>query len=51
MSPLPEQMASYWWQRPGRLPGRVLYHWHMLFHGQPDVHRLADLAIPNTQHL
>jgi 2'-5' RNA ligase len=44
MSPLPTTMASHWWQRPGRLPGRELYHWHMLFHYQPKVHELAAMA-------
>ncbi len=44
MSPLPTQMADHWWQRPGRLPGRPLYHWHMLFHDQPEVRRLAAAA-------
>jgi 2'-5' RNA ligase len=37
-------MADHWWQRPGRLPGRELYHWHMLFHDQPEVHELAAMA-------
>ncbi|MDB5063750.1 MAG: hypothetical protein JWM18_184, partial [Chloroflexi bacterium] len=37
MCPLPAQMADHWWQRPGRRPGRELYHWHMLFHDQPRV--------------
>src|SRR5438309_1967633 len=44
MSPLPTQMANHWWQRPGRLPGRELYHWHMLFHDQPQVRELAAVA-------
>lgn len=44
MNPLPTQMADHWWQRPGRLPGRPLYHWHMLFHDQPEVRRLAAAA-------
>lgn len=44
MSPLPAQMTSHWWQRPGRRPGRELYHWHMLFHDQPGVHALATAA-------
>lgn len=44
MSPFPTTMASHWWQRPGRLPGRELYHWHMLFHDQPKVHELAAMA-------
>ena len=44
MSPLPTRMADHWWQRPGRSPGRLQYHWHVLFHGQPEVHRLAELA-------
>jgi 2'-5' RNA ligase len=45
MSPLPEQMENHWWQRPGRTPGRELYHWHMLFHDQPAVREM----IANTQ--
>jgi hypothetical protein len=44
MSPLPTRIADHWWQRPGRLPGRELYHWHMLFHDQPEVHELAAMA-------
>lgn len=44
MSPLPTQMTNHWWQRPGRLPGRELYHWHMLFHDQPKVHELVTTA-------
>jgi 2'-5' RNA ligase len=44
MSPLPTQMTTHWWQRPGRLPGRELYHWHMLFHDQPRVHELVTTA-------
>jgi len=44
MSPLPTQMTTHWWQRPGRLPGRELYHWHMLFHDQPRVHELVAIA-------
>jgi 2'-5' RNA ligase len=44
MSPLPTQMANHWWQRPGRHPGRELYHWHMLFHDQPAVRELAATA-------
>ena len=44
MSPLPTTMADHWWQRPGRLPGRELYHWHMLFHDQPMVRELAAMA-------
>src|ERR1700730_2680196 len=44
MSPLPTQMANHWWQRPGRRPGRELYHWHMLFHDQPTVRELAATA-------
>ena len=44
MSPLPTMMADHWWQRPGRLPGRELYHWHMLFHDQPKVRELAAMA-------
>src|SRR5437016_5902737 len=41
MSPLPTEMAYHWWQRPGRRPGRELYHWHILFHDQPKVRELA----------
>jgi 2'-5' RNA ligase len=44
MSQLPTRMADHWWQRPGRSPGRLQYHWHVLFHDQPAVHRLAELA-------
>jgi 2'-5' RNA ligase len=44
MSPLPTQMTSHWYQRPGRFPGRELYHWHMLFHDQPGVQELAAAA-------
>jgi 2'-5' RNA ligase len=44
MSPLPTRMADHWWQRPGRSPGRLQYHWHVLFHDQPAVRRLAELA-------
>lgn len=44
MSPIPTQMTSHWWQRPGRLPGRELYHWHVLFHDQPQVHELVVAA-------
>lgn len=44
MSPIPAQMTSHWWQRPGRLPGREQYHWHMLFHDQPEVRELVAAA-------
>lgn len=44
MSPLPTRLASHWWQRPGRRPGREQYHWHMLFHDQPAVRALAAAA-------
>ncbi len=44
MSPLPTEMADHWWQRPGRLPGRELYHWHILFHDQPAVRELVATA-------
>lgn len=44
MSPIPTQMTSHWWQRPGRVPGREQYHWHMLFHDQPKVHELVAAA-------
>ena len=44
MSPFPTEMADHWWQRPGRTPGRELYHWHMLFHDQPRVRELAGMA-------
>ena len=45
VSPIPAQMTSHWWQRPGRLPGRELYHWHVLFHDQPRVHELVAAAL------
>jgi 2'-5' RNA ligase len=41
MGALPERLADHWWQRPGRRPGRLQYHWHILFHSQPAVHELA----------
>ncbi len=44
MSPLPSQMTDHWWARPGRRPGRELYHWHVLFHEQPRVRELAAMA-------
>jgi 2'-5' RNA ligase len=44
VSPLPQTMADHWWPRPGRRPGRELYHWHMLFHDQPAVRELAAEA-------
>jgi len=44
VSPLPTRLASHWWQRPGRSPGREQYHWHMLFHDQPAVRELAAAA-------
>jgi 2'-5' RNA ligase len=44
MSQLPTQMASHWWQRPGRLPGRILYQWHVAFHDQPKVIELVGMA-------
>jgi 2'-5' RNA ligase len=44
MDPSPTQMADHWRQRPGRRPGRPRYHWHMLFHDQPEVRRLATAA-------
>jgi 2'-5' RNA ligase len=44
VSPLPTEFANHWWQRPGRTPGRELYHWHVLFHDQPKVHELAAKA-------
>ena len=44
MSPLPTRLASHWWQRPGRAPGRDQYHWHVLFHDQPAVRELAAAA-------
>src|SRR5271166_621528 len=37
-------MTSHWWQRPGRRPGRALYHWHVLFHDQSAVRELAAAA-------
>jgi hypothetical protein len=44
VSPIPAQMTTHWWQRPGRVPGRELYHWHMLFHDQPKVGELVATA-------
>jgi 2'-5' RNA ligase len=44
MGALPERLADHWWQRPGRRPGRLQYHWHILFHDQPSVHELAAAA-------
>lgn len=44
MSPLPARMADHWWQRPGRTPGRELYHWHLLLHDQPAVRAMAAAA-------
>ena len=44
MSPFPQEMVNHWWQRPGRTPGRELYHWHMLFHNQPAIHGLVGAA-------
>lgn len=44
MDPLPTLMADHWRPRPGRRPGRPRYHWHMLFHDQPEVRRLAAAA-------
>jgi 2'-5' RNA ligase len=44
VSPFPEELTSHWWQRPGRTPGRELYHWHLLFHDQPAVQGLAAAA-------
>jgi 2'-5' RNA ligase len=44
MDTLPDRLADHWWQRPGRQPGRLQYHWHMLFHEQPEVHELAAVS-------
>ena len=44
MNSLPARMADHWWQRPGRFPGRMLYHWHLTFRDQPKVIELAELA-------
>jgi 2'-5' RNA ligase len=44
VSPLPTQMTNHWHERPGRRPGRELYHWHMLFHDQPRVRELVAAA-------
>jgi 2'-5' RNA ligase len=44
MDPSPTQMADHWRPKPGRRPGRRRYHWHMLFHDQPEVRRLAAAA-------
>ncbi len=44
MDPSPTQMADHWRPKPGRRPGLPRYHWHMLFHDQPEVRRLAAAA-------
>jgi 2'-5' RNA ligase len=44
MDPSPTQMADHWRPRPGRRPGRTRYHWHLLFHDQPEVRRAAAAA-------
>jgi 2'-5' RNA ligase len=44
MDPLPTLMADHWRPKPGRRPGQPRYHWHMLFHDQPEVRRLAAAA-------
>jgi 2'-5' RNA ligase len=41
MGTLPERLADHWFERPGRRPGRLKYHWHILFHEQPRLHELA----------
>lgn len=40
MSPLPTQMADHWSQRPSRM----IYHWHILFHDQPEIQALASMV-------
>ncbi|MEE1938173.1 2'-5' RNA ligase family protein [Streptomyces sp. TRM 70361] len=37
-----EAMADHWWWRPGWMPGRRFYTWHLTFRNAPEVHRLAD---------
>jgi 2'-5' RNA ligase len=44
MDPLPTRMADHWRPKPGRRPGQPRYHWHMLFHDQAEVRRLAAAA-------
>jgi 2'-5' RNA ligase len=44
MDPLPTHMADHWRPKPGRRPGQPRYHWHLLFHDQPEVRRLAAAA-------
>ena len=44
MSPLPTELTSHWWQRPGRSPDREVYHWHLLFHDQPEVREVVAAA-------
>jgi 2'-5' RNA ligase len=44
MDPSPTQMADHWRPKPGRRPGQPRYHWHILFHDQPEVRRLAAAA-------
>jgi 2'-5' RNA ligase len=51
VSPLPAQTADHWRQRPGRAPGRLQYHWHVLFQDQPAVHELVRMAQPRLAGL
>jgi 2'-5' RNA ligase len=44
MNALPERLADHWYERPGTRPGRLKYHWHILFHEQPGVHEIASLG-------
>jgi 2'-5' RNA ligase len=38
---LPDQLTSHWHPRPGRRPGRELYHWHLLLHDQPAAQQVV----------
>lgn len=44
VSPLPAQLKNHWQPRPGWLPGREIYFWHLLFHDQPDVREVVAAA-------
>ncbi|MEV8393645.1 MULTISPECIES: 2'-5' RNA ligase family protein [unclassified Streptomyces] len=41
MTSRPEHLRDHWWWRPGWATGRRFYTWHLVFDGQPDVHRFA----------
>jgi 2'-5' RNA ligase len=37
-----DEVRSHWWPRPGWVPGRLFYTWHLTFAGAEQLHRLAD---------